>query len=109
VNKNTYALLRKFTSVVFLGLAFWMFLTTVPRIGTYSLSDLPAEYKKENVPVWAKGFSTDHGKLVFHRNGPISEEKNEFAIRMLIGCAFLIAFYVLQIFPKSKKNGEEDL
>lgn len=103
---NTSSVVRKVLGVMFLALAFWVFLTTIPWLGTYSLKELPTEYKQA-APPWAKGFSTDHGNLVFHDHGSITEEKNEFFVRIAAGCACLVLFGALFAFPGSRRNQSE--
>lgn len=63
------------------------FFLTAPWLNAQPLSNLSPAYHAQ-VPPWAKSFTTDHGNLVFHDHGTISQEPAQFALR--VGLTFLL-------------------
>lgn len=79
-----------------------MFFETAPWLGTRELVELPTENQSE-MPVWAKSFSYDHGKVMFWEHGTITKEPVAFAVRV-VGVLGLLLLLLLSVWLPRKRG-----
>ena len=83
-----------------------MFFTTVSWLGKHELSELPPDYRSP-VPTSAKSFSNDHGHVVFHSDGTISQEPVAFGVRA-VGTTLLFGAFLASIWWQRSRSARLD-